>query len=128
MKLKVESIGIGGTDAELKNVALSLTDTMCWGDYRIELDNEGKKQYARIFDRDGKLLSYSKNLDVLIRKVLLAEKLINELRVQSVFAAQRGEHRLSFDMGFPELWVNDNSFGVEFDGKLLEVLREIMKR
>ena len=128
MKLRVEEIGSDKIVGEFSDVVLSLTDTSYWGDYRIELYNEGKKQYARIFDRDGNLLSYSKNFDVLIRKVLLAEKLLDELQTMSVFASANGEHKLSFDLQFPEHWVENNSFGPEFDEKLSGVLRGVMKR
>ena len=55
MKLRVEEIGSDKIVGEFSDVVLSLTDTSYWGDYRIELYNEGKKQYARIFDRDGNL-------------------------------------------------------------------------
>lgn len=126
MKLQVKAL-YGDNEQTFSNVELSLTDTTYWGDYRIEMHNEGKKQYVRITDKDGKFLSYSKNLDVLVRKVLLAEKLLSELSLKSLFLARRGEHRLSFDLDFPKLWVENNSFGEEFDKKLLDILCSILK-
>lgn len=126
MKLQVKEL-YGDNEQTFSNVELSLTDTTYWGDYRIELHNEGKKQYVRITDKDGKFLSYSKNLDVLVRKVLLAEKLLSELSLKSLSLATRGEHRLSFDLDFPKLWVENNSFGEEFDGKVYDILCSILK-
>lgn len=126
MKLQVKPL-YGDNKQTFSDVELSLTDTTCWGDYRIELHNECKKQHVRITDKDGKFLSYSKNLDVLIRKVLLAEKLLSELSLKSLSLAARGEHRLAFDLGFPELWVKNNTFGVEFDKKVHDILCSILK-
>ena len=126
MKLQVKPL-YGDNKQTFSDVELSLTDTTCWGDYRIELHNEGKKQYVRVTDKDGKVLSYSKNLDVLIRKVLLAEKLLSELSLKSLFLAARGEHKLSFDLDFPKLWVEDNSYGEEFDKDIPGILYDIFK-
>lgn len=126
MKLQVKPL-YGDNKQTFSNVELSLTDTTCWGDYRIELHNEGKKQYVRITDKDGKFLSYSKNLDVLVRKVLLTEKLFRELTLKSLSLAARGEHRLSFDLGFLERWVKDNTFGEEFNKNVDDTLCHILK-
>lgn len=126
MKLQIKEL-YGDNKQTFSDVELSLTDTICWGDYRIELHNEGKKQYVRITDNDGKFLSYSKNLDVLVRKALLAEKFLSELSLKSLSLARRGEHRLSFDLGFPERWVEDNTFGEEFDKKVCDILCSILK-
>ena len=126
MKLQVKEL-YGDNEQTFSNVELSLTDTMCWGDYRIELHNEGKKQYVRVTDKDGKFLSYSKNLDVLVRKVLLAEKLLSALSLKSSFLAEHGKYFSSYDLEFPERWVKDNSYGEEFDEKIPGILYSIFK-
>ena len=126
MKLQVKAL-YGDIKQTFSDVELSLTDTTYWGDYRIELHNEGKKQYVRVTNKDGKFLSYSKNLDVLVRKALLAEKLLSELSLKSLYLARRGEHKLSFDLGLIEHWVKDNTFGEKFDEKVYDILCSILK-
>lgn len=88
MKLQIKEL-YNGNKQSFSNVELSLCETSTKGFYRVELHNEGKKQYVEIKDIDGKLVNYSKNFDELIAKSIIADKLMNWLKLKTLSQAIR---------------------------------------
>lgn len=107
MKLQVKEL-YGDNKQTFSDVELSLCESLTKGFYNIEFHNEGKKQYIHIKDKEGNVLSYSKNLDVLVRKVLLADQLLSNLDTASFLCGLAGKNYLSSALKSLEYYVEED--------------------